>query len=68
MSDINNREFERFDFTPGMWVKINKANQKISDFKMYQLVDLSQGGISFKSHSKSIFERGNKLYVLEVEI
>ncbi len=67
MSDINNREFKRFDFRPGMWVKINKANQKMSDFKMYQLVDLSQGGISFKSHSKSEFSFGQKLYVLEVE-
>lgn len=65
--DINNREFDRFDFRPGMWVKINKVNQKISDFKMYQLIDLSQGGISFRVHSKTEFMRGYNLYVLEVE-
>lgn len=67
MSDINNRLFERFDFQPGMWVKVVRVNQKISDFKMYQLIDLSQGGISFKSHSKTEFKRGDEFYILEVE-
>lgn len=64
---INNREYDRFPFQPGMWVKVVRYDQKISDFKMYQLIDLSQGGISFKSHAAKEFKRGDKFYILEVE-
>ena len=67
MGDINNREYDRFDFAPGMWVKVVRINQRISDFKMYQLIDLPQGGISFKAHSKTEFKRGDEFYILEVE-
>lgn len=67
MADINNREHERFPFTPGMWVKVVRLNEKISDFKMYQLIDISQGGISFKSHKIDEFRRGDLFYILEVE-
>lgn len=67
MSDINNREFNRFPFEPGMWVKVVRLNQNISDFKMYQLIDLSQGGISFKCHHAKEFLRNDEFYILEVE-
>jgi hypothetical protein len=67
MDDINNRQYDRFPFQPGMWVKVVRENQRISDFKMYQLIDLSQGGISFKSHAAKEFKRGDKFYILEVE-
>lgn len=67
MSDINNREFDRYPFEPGMWVKVVRVNQKISSFKMYQLIDLSQGGISFKSHAAKEFLRNDEFYILEVE-
>jgi hypothetical protein len=50
-----------------MWVKVVRENQRISDFKMYQLIDLSQGEISFKSHAAKEFKRGDKIYILEVE-
>lgn len=48
-------------------MKVVRENQRISDFKMYQLIDLSQGGISFKSHAAKEFKRGDKFYILEVE-
>ncbi len=34
---------------------------------MYQLLDISQSGISFKAHSKTEFKRGDRFYILEVE-
>ncbi len=67
MGSINNREYERFDFAPGMWVKVVRVNQKISDFKKYQLIDLSQSGISFRTSSKTEFKSGDEFYILEVE-
>lgn len=44
-----------------------RVGQGLSDFKMYQLIDLSQGGISFKSHAAKEFKRGDQFYILEVE-
>jgi PilZ domain len=67
MGSINNREHDRFPFTSGMWVKAVRPNQPISEFKMYQLIDISQSGISFKSHDRTEFKRGDNFYILEVE-
>ncbi len=67
MADINNRQYDRFPFQTGMWVKVVRKDQRVSDFKMYQLIDLSQGGISFKSHEAKEFKRGDQFYILEVE-
>ncbi len=67
MSNENQRTHERFPFTAGMWVKIIRVNQLARDFKMYQLMDLSQGGISFKSHLKNEFRVGDRFLILEVE-
>lgn len=64
---VNNREFTRFDFKPGMWLKVVRPGQNLSEFKMYQLIDISQGGISFKIHSANEFTRGQEFYILEVE-
>ena len=33
---------------------------------MYQLIDISQSGMSFKSHNKTEFQRGTEFYVLEI--
>lgn len=67
MGTINNRIHERFVFTPGMWVKVLKSRQKVEDFQMYQLLDVSQGGISFVSHKNREFKIGHELLILEVE-
>lgn len=67
MGNINNRQWPRFPFGPGMWVKVVRVGQTANQFKMYQLIDISQGGISFKSHAALEFKRGDTLYILEVE-
>lgn len=67
MSAINNREFPRFDFRPMMWVKVLKKGQHPLDFKMYKLLDISQGGISFICHSSTEFKRKDEFHILEVE-
>jgi hypothetical protein len=67
MSSINNRQWPRYPFGPGMWVKVVREGQPATQFKMYQLIDISQGGISFKSHAALEFKRGDLIYILEVE-
>ena len=67
MGHLNNREFARSTFLPGMWVKVVRKNYPPSEYKMYQLIDLSQGGISFKSQDINEFKRGDEFYILEVE-
>jgi hypothetical protein len=67
MGHLNNREFARSTFLPGMWVKVVRKNHPPSEYKMYQLIDLSQGGISFKSQDINEFKRGDEFYILEIE-
>ncbi len=50
-----------------MWVKVVRKNYPPSEYKMYQLIDLSQGGISFKSQDINEFKRGDEFYILEIE-
>lgn len=50
-----------------MWVKIVRLGEKETQFKIYQLIDISQGGISFKSHAALEFKRGDEISILEVE-
>jgi hypothetical protein len=66
MDEINNREHSRFSFPAGSWVKIVIKGQSANDFKMYELIDISQGGISFKSHVSHEFKRGVEFYVMEI--
>jgi hypothetical protein len=67
MRDINNREFNRSSFLPGMWVKVIRKDNAHNDFKMYQLIDISQGGISFSCQDKNEFKRGDEFYIVEIE-
>ena len=66
MADINNRDHVRYQFSQGKWVKVVKKDKNLSDFKMFQLIDISQSGISFKSHDKKEFKRGEEFYILEI--
>ncbi len=66
MTDINNREHDRFNFPPGSWVQIVLKGLSAENFKMYQLIDISQSGMSFKSHNKLEFKRGMEFFVIEV--
>lgn len=67
MSTINNRDFTRYNFRPNMWVKILRVGQKTHQFKMFKLLDVSKGGISFISHSATEFKRKDEFHVLEIE-
>jgi hypothetical protein len=67
MNKINNREYTRHNFAPMMWVKVLRKGSPVVDFKMYQLIDISQGGISFKSHAANEFKRKDQFQILEVE-
>jgi hypothetical protein len=67
MRDINNRQFARSSFLPGMWLKLIRKGDAPNDFKMYQLIDISQGGISFSCQNKNEFKRGDEFYILEIE-
>ncbi len=66
MADINNRDHIRYPFSAGKWVKIVKKEKNLNDFKMFQLIDISQSGISFKSHDAKEFKRGEEFYILEI--
>ncbi len=66
MSEIDNREHERFSFPPGSWVKIVIKGQSANDYKMFEIIDISQSGVSFKSHISSEFKRGVEFYVMEI--
>jgi hypothetical protein len=56
-----------FRFSLGCGAKSCVLTKKTNDFKMYQLIDVSQGGISFKSHNARVFKRSDQFYILEVE-
>lgn len=66
MTSINNRQFTRFNFAEGMWVKVSRPFDQ-DEFKMYQLLDISQGGIAFKCHEAQEFKRGNQLFITQIE-
>jgi hypothetical protein len=66
MDEIDNREHSRFSFPSGSWVKIVLKGQSANDFKMFELIDISQSGISFKSHVSHEFKRGVEFYVMEI--
>ncbi len=59
---INNREHPRFESNSGKWVKIQKEGSK---FEIYQLIDLSQGGLSFIILDAEEFKRGDRLLIVE---
>ncbi len=59
---INNREHPRFESKSGKWVKVQKEGSKI---EIYQLIDLSQGGLSFIILDPEEFKRGDRLLVVE---
>jgi len=67
MGTINNREFTRHDFRPKMWVKILRPNQEIDQFKMFRLLDISKGGVSFIINNPTEFKRNDIILILEVE-
>jgi c-di-GMP-binding flagellar brake protein YcgR len=67
MAKINNRDHQRFDFVPGTWVKIVRPTEDFKKFKMYPLIDISQGGMSFKTHKVAEYKRGDEIIVLEIE-
>lgn len=58
---INNREFERFSSPAGKWVKLIRKDSPL----IYQLIDLSQGGMSFISLEEDEFRRNDKIVVIE---
>lgn len=59
---INNRSHKRFDSKSGKWVKIQKEGSRV---EIYQLIDLSQGGISFIILDAEEFKRGDRLIIIE---
>jgi c-di-GMP-binding flagellar brake protein YcgR len=59
---INNREHPRFESKSGKWVKIQKEGSKV---EIYQLIDLSRGGLSFIILDAKEFKRGNRLLIIE---
>lgn len=59
---INNREHQRFDSKSGKWVKIFREGREP---EIYQLIDLSQGGLSFISLSEDEFSRKDMVAIIE---
>lgn len=59
---INNRAHPRFDAKPGKWVKAYKQD---SGLQIFQLIDISQGGMSFLSLSADDFKRGDQFVVVD---
>jgi hypothetical protein len=57
---INNRAHPRFEAKPGKWVKLRK---KETGLEIFQLIDVSQGGMSFVSLSADEFKRGDHFVV-----
>lgn len=64
---MNNREHQRFDFDSKRWVKILKVGLPSEDYKMYRLLDISQGGLSFIVNSVGEFKRKDQIIVIELE-
>ncbi len=59
---INNRAHTRFESKSGKCVKIQKEGSKV---EIYQLIDLSQGGLSFIILEATEYKRGDRLIILE---
>lgn len=59
---INNREHPRFDSKSGTWVKIQREGHQS---EIYQLIDLSQGGLSFIVLTADEFSRKDKVAIVE---
>jgi hypothetical protein len=59
---INNRVHPRFESKSGKWVKVQKEGSRV---EIYQLIDLSQGGLSFIILSSDEFKRGDRLLIVE---
>ena len=59
---INNREHQRFDSKSDTWVKILREGKEP---EIYQLIDLSQGGLSFIALTDDEFKRKDKVAVVE---
>jgi hypothetical protein len=66
MGKINNREHPRHEFPAFKWAKIVRPNDRISNFKMYRLIDISQSGISFIINRADEFKRNDEFYILEI--
>ncbi len=60
--NINNRSYERFEASPGTWVKLRKHGP---DAYIHQLIDVSKGGMSFVSTDSDEFKRGDHFIVLD---
>lgn len=59
---INNRTHPRFEAKPGKWVKVFSKNPGM---QIFQLIDISQGGMSFLSLSADDFKRGDQFVVVD---
>lgn len=59
---INNREHSRFDSKSGTWVKIQREGKEP---EIFQLIDLSQGGLSFIVLTDDEFSRKDKVAIVE---
>ena len=59
---INNRAHERFEVQPGKWVKVW---QNDPGTQILQLIDVSQGGMSFLSLAADEFKRGDHFLVVD---
>ena len=66
MGKINNREHKRHDFPAFKWAKIVRPNNRLSNFKMYRLIDISQSGISFVINNSEEFKRNDEFFILEI--
>ena len=59
---INNRAYPRFEAPAGKWVKVIKNSKEL---EIYQLIDISRGGMSFLGLDANEYKRGDKFVVLE---
>lgn len=65
--NYNNRKHTRHSFDSTTWAKIRTEGQDKSDFNMYKLFDISEGGVSFVTSSVEEFQRGRRFVILEIE-
>lgn len=59
---INNRAHKRFEVEPGKWVKIWSNDPGL---QILQLIDISQGGMSFLALAAGEYKRGDHLLVVD---
>lgn len=64
MNNINNREHPRFEVPAGKWVKLWKRSL---EHGIFQMIDISQGGMSFVSLNADEFKRGDKFVVVDIK-